>query len=158
MFIEIFIMLSMAYYIVKLIQPEFYSEMFLKDILDRNKDCKDINDLKEKCLRGGNVKDVLKDLLKLALLLIFCLVHMLLEFSIIILIILKYKNIAAIFYLVFWLCIYIKGKKDNKKYRDKYKNEFDRIRVSLNNCYKKSERMIILVDIVFFIYMFYYII
>lgn len=76
------------------------------------------------------------------------------ELILIIVLILKYKLVIAIPYLVFWILIYIKRKYKNKKDKKKYENDFDSMRTDINNCYKISERLIILIDLAFFGYMF----
>lgn len=149
MFIKIFIMLFFTYYIIRTINPEFYSENIIKGILKRNEDCRSIKDLQEK---AANTNDY-SDFAKISVLSLFCFIHMWSEFIVVAILTLKYKSLIAAIYLIFWGCIYAKRSIDNKK--NKEKPELDRIRATLNNCFKVSNRLIILVDLLFFGYMFF---
>lgn len=145
MFIIIFVTLSLAYYISRLFQPNFYSEMVLEVILKRNKECKSLEDLRIKAITTDNMKDVSK----LLAIILFCTLHMWFELLAVIILVLGYKSKIATIYLVFWILIYIKRRVDSRKFKSE-KNELDRMRSSLRECYKPSERLITLADTIFF--------
>ena len=149
MLIKIFIILSSAYYILRFFKPDFYGEMLLEDILERNKECGSLEDLKIKSI----AKNSWGDMIRIISIIFFCTIHMWTELIIVIILAFKYKSVAATIYLVFWLLIYAKRRIDARKVKnDKF--ELIKIRDSLTVCYKIRERMIVLVDSTFFIYMF----
>ncbi len=149
MFIKLFIIMSMAYYIVRTINPEFYSEMMLEDLLKRNEDCKTIDELLEKAKKNSDMKDIVN----FFMISLLSIVHMLIEVIIICTVIIKFKNIIAVMYLVFWIIIYAVRRKQNKN--NKGKADLDILRSSLKKCYKLSNRLIVFVDLIFFAYIFF---
>lgn len=149
MFIKLFIIMSMAYYIVRTINPEFYSEMMLEDLLKRNEDCKTIDELLEKAKKNSDMKDIVN----FFMISLLSIVHMLIEVIIICTVIIKFKNIIAVMYLVFWIIIYVVRRKQNKN--NKGKADLDILRSSLKKCYKLSNRLIVFVDLIFFAYIFF---
>lgn len=150
MFIKIFIILSLAYYILRFFKPDFYVEMILKGFLDRNKECKSVKEFQESLDETNRGK--LKDACVICLLSLFGVIHMMLEVAVVVILIFQYKNITTFIYLIFWMGVYIKRRIDNHKNRKVHIYELDIMRANINKCFKFSERAIVLVDMLFFGY------